>query len=299
MMRILRKYGPWYILGAFALAAGCVWSAVFWVQAQEGLLRLFVFDVGQGDAIFIAAPGGGQVLIDGGPDSTVLTRLGEVMPFWDRSIDAVILTHPHADHLDGLIAVLERYGVGVVVESGVEHSIAEYEVWRRKIRELGIPRIVAVRGGIMRLGGGARLDVLLPDRPYDARRVRNIHEAAIVLKLSFASTTALLMADAELSRERELLASGINIHADLLKVGHHGSKTSTSEVFLRAVRPRLAAISVGAKNRYGHPAGEVLDRLQAAGVEIFRTDRDGTVTFISDGTQFRAATLVVSVRGFR
>ncbi len=285
-MRNIYKYGRWYILGAFALVAGCVWSAVFLAQAHHGLLLLSILDVGQGDAIFIDAPHGSQVLIDGGPNNAVLARLGEIMPFWDRSLDAVILTHPHADHLDGLIAVLDRYQVGVVIESGVNHSIAEYELWRRKVKERGIRRIVAVRGGIVHLGGGARLDILAPDRPYDAESVRNIHEAVVVLRVTFASSTALLMADAEAPRERELLASGIDIRSEVLKVGHHGSKTSTAEIFLRAVQPRLAAISAGAKNRYGHPTQEVLDRLAAAGVQIFRTDRDGTVTLASDGRNF-------------
>lgn len=285
-MRSIRKHGRWYVLGVFALLTGLIWGAVFRVEARHGLLLLSVFDVGQGDAIFIEAPDGGQVLIDGGPDSAVLTRLGEVMPFWDRSIDVLILTHPHADHLDGLLAVLDRYRVGMVVESGVNHSIAEYEIWRRWIKERGIGRIVAVRGGIVHLGDGARIDILAPDRPYDAESVRNVHEASVVLKLTFASSTALLMADAEAPRERELLASGVDLHAEILKVGHHGSKTSTAEVFLRAVHPRLAAISVGTRNRYGHPAQEVLDRLEAAGAEIFRTDRDGTITFVSDGRSF-------------
>ena len=285
-MRNIYKYGRWYILGAFALVAGCVWSAVFLAQAHHGLLLLSILDVGQGDAIFIDAPHGSQVLIDGGPNNAVLARLGEIMPFWDRSLDAVILTHPHADHLDGLIAVLDRYQVGVVIESGVNHSIAEYELWRRKVKERGIRRIVAVRGGIVHLGGGARLDILAPDRPYDAESVRNIHEAVVVLRVTFASSTALLMADAEAPRERELLASGIDIRSEVLKVGHHGSKTSTAEIFLRAVQPRLAAISAGARNRYGHPTQEVLDRLAAAGVRIFRTDRDGTITFASDGRAF-------------
>ncbi len=285
-MQNIRKYGRWYILAAFALVTGCVWSAVFFAQAHHGVLLLSILDIGQGDAIFIEAPNGSQVLIDGGPNDTVLTRLGEIMPFWDRSLDAVILTHPHADHLDGLLGVLDRYEVGMVIESGVNHSIAEYELWRHKIKERGIGRIVAVRGMVMHLGGAARIEILAPDRRYDAESVRNIHAAAVVLKLTFASSTALLMADAESSGERELLASGADLKAEVLKVGHHGSKTSTSEAFLRAVRPRLSAISVGARNRYGHPTQEVLDRLAAAGVRIFRTDRDGTITFASDGQQF-------------
>lgn len=289
-MSSLRKYGQWYFLVALVLFVAAVWGALSRVEAHRGRLALHVLDIGQGDAIFIEAPNGNQVLIDGGPDASVLARLGEVMPAWDRSIDLVILTHPHADHLDGLVAVLERYDIGMVIESGVNHTIPEYAAWHSEIARRAIPRTIARRGGVVDLGGGAALRILSPPRSYDGVTVRNIHEASVVILLSFGDTRALLPGDAELPVERALLAAagpaGEELRADVLKVGHHGSKTSTSAVFLAAVQPRLAVISAGRKNRYGHPTADVIDRLAAAGIRIFRTDQDGTVTLSSDGRAF-------------
>ncbi|MBI4132060.1 MAG: MBL fold metallo-hydrolase [Candidatus Sungbacteria bacterium] len=285
-MPSLRRFGYWYLLGALALAAVFIWSAVFWIEAHRGRLYLHVLDVGQGDALLIEAPNGSQVLIDGGPDTSVLARLGEIMPFWDRSLDLIVLTHPHADHLDGLLTVLQHYTVGAVIESGVNHTIPEYAVWESEIKRRGIGRIAARRGQVVGLSGGASLSLLAPFRPFDGVSVRNVHEASVVMRLEFAGSTALLMADAEAPLERELLAAGGGLRADVLKVGHHGSKTSTSQAFLDRVQPRLAAISAGRQNRYGHPAQEVLDRLHAAGIAVFRTDGQGTVTFVSGGRGF-------------
>ncbi|MBI2096905.1 MAG: MBL fold metallo-hydrolase [Candidatus Sungbacteria bacterium] len=281
-----RRYGHWYFLSALALGVFVVWSAVFYAESRRGRVFLHVLDVGQGDAIFIEAPGGNQALVDGGPDNSVVARLGEVMPFWDNSIDLVVLTHPHADHLDGLLEVIKRYDVGVIIESGVNHSIPEYAEWQKAIADKGIARLVARRGMIANLGGGAYLKVLSPFDSYENVTVRNVHDAAVVAKLEFASSTALLMADAEAVLERRLLAAGEDLNAEVLKVGHHGSKTSTLEMFLAAARPRFAVISAGRNNRYGHPTQEVLDRLADSGVRTFRTDQDGTVSFASGGGYF-------------
>ena len=269
-----------FILSASAIM---VWIAVFHFEARRGVLSIRVFDVGQGDAIFIEAPDGNQILIDGGPDAAVLRRLGEIMLPWDRSIDAVILTHPHADHISGLIDVLRRYAVGRVIESGSEHSIAEYGEWRKEIERRGIPRTIAGRGQTI-TAGDLRLSILSPDE--ERMRSNEIHDAMVVLRLQFGSSTALFTGDMEKNIEYRLAVSGDELFADLLKIGHHGSKTSTSDFFLSRVRPRYAAISVGRKNRFGHPAAEVTERLAAHGIEIFRTDGSGTLTFVSDGQKF-------------
>lgn len=281
-----RKYGHWYFLGALALACFAVWSAVFYVEAHRGLVYLHVLDVGQGDAIFIEAPNGNQVLIDGGPDNSVMARLGEVMPFWDRSIDLVILTHPHADHLDGLLEALKRYDVGMVMEPGVSHTIPEYGEWKRTVAAKGITRVVAKRGETVRLGDSAKLEILSPFDNFEDVVVENVHDAVVVVRLEHASSSALLMADAEAPLERRLAAAAGDMRAEVLKVGHHGSKTSTSEWLLTAVRPRYAAISVGRKNRYGHPVAAVLRRLSNFGIETHRTDEEGSITFRSDGRGF-------------
>jgi len=279
----LRKYGHWYFLGLVALAAYTVWQAVFWAEAHRGRVFIHVFDVGQGDAIFIEAPNGNQVLIDGGPDASLLAKLGADLPFWDRSLDLIVLTHPHADHLDGLVEVLTRYEVGLVLESGVSHSIPEYEEWHKLLEAKGVNVVIAKSGQTVGLSQAASLDVLTPFESFVGKSSKNIHDATVALKLVYASTTALLMGDAERPLERQLIGAGTNLDVDVLKVGHHGSKTSTSEEFLRATTPRLAVISVGRKNRYGHPYQEVLDRLERFGVTVLRTDQDGDITIVSDG----------------
>lgn len=282
-----RKYGHWYFLGAVALAVFIVWSAVFYAEARRGRVFLHVLDIGQGDAIFIEAPNGNQVLVDGGPDAAVVARLGEVMPFWDRSLDLLILTHPHADHLDGLLEVFKRYDVGAVLETGVNHTIPEYDEWHKLLGAKGVEAAVARVGQKARLAAGAYLDVLAPFEDWRGKSPKDIHDAMVVLKLVYASTTALLMGDAERPLERKLIASGADLDVDILKVGHHGSKTSTSEEFLRVATPDVAVISAGRKNRYGHPHQEVMDRLKSLGIATLRTDRDGGIVFASDGKSFR------------
>jgi len=276
-----------YTILGFVAVAGLVWFAVFKVEAVGGLLRVHFFDVGQGDAIFIEAENGNQVLVDGGPNSSVLAKLGEVMPFWDRSIDLVILTHPHADHLDGVLEVLKRYDVGVVMESGVNHSIPEYEEWHQLLKEKNIKVVVAKSGQKVRLSDLAYLDILTPFENFAGESPKNVHDSIIIAKLVHASTTALFMGDAEKQMEYRLLFSGAEIDADILKVGHHGSKTSTSEELLRAVTPEISVISAGRKNRYGHPHQEVIDRLENSGIKIFRTDIDGDIVFVSNGVGFQ------------
>ncbi len=278
-----RTYGRWYFLGALALVTFFIWQAAFWVEARRGRVIMHFFDVGQGDATLIEAPNGNQVLIDGGPDQRILEKLGKTLPFWDQSLDLVILTHPHADHLDGLVEVAKRYRVGMVLESGVNHTIPEYGEWHQLLEANGVRIVTAQAGQRVRLSPSVSLEVLAPVRRFTGRSPRDIHDAMVVMKFIYASTAALLMGDAERSLERELIASGADLDVDLLKAGHHGSKTSTSEEFLRATTPEAAVISAGRRNRYGHPHPEVLERLVRFGIRVHRTDQDGDMTAVSDG----------------
>lgn len=285
-MSSLKKYRHWYFLGAVAAITFLIWYAVFYFEARRGKVFFHVFDVGQGDAILIEAANGNRVLVDGGPDAGVLNKIGQTLPFWDRAIDLAILTHPHADHLDGLVSVLGRYSVGMVLESGVNHSIPEYAEWAKDVREKGIKRVVARRGEVIHLGQGVDIRVLAPFESFDGVTVKNVHDAAVVLELKHASSTVLLMADAEAAVERKMIAAGDDLRAEVLKVGHHGSKTSTSERLLEKVKPRWAVVSAGRRNRYGHPTQEVLDRLKSFGAQVLRTDQDGDIDFASDGRGF-------------
>lgn len=267
-----------------------IWYAVFYFEAHQNLLVTF-FDVGQGDAIFIEAPNGNQILVDGGPGDKILAKLGRTMLFGDRYIDLLVLTHPHADHLDGLLQVARHYKIGAVLETGVGHSISEYEEWHRTLEEKNVPIITAQRGQKIIFAKTGELDIFSPFASFVGASLKNPHDANIVSKLMYGNSSFLLTGDAERSLEYRLLleSGGLKLYSfksQVLKVGHHGSKTSSSEEFLKAVSPRFAVIQVGRKNRYGHPAQEVLDRLEAAGTKILRNDLDGDISFQSNGTVF-------------
>lgn len=264
--------------------AGITWYSVFYFERHQELLVSFL-DVGQGDAIFIEAPGGAQILIDGGPSDAILEKLGRRMPFWDRSIDLVVATHPHSDHITGLIGVMNRYRVGAVIDSGESYTTPEFLAWSALLEEKHVPVYHAMAGQKISFGKGKKIQfTILYPREGDSRDHKNVHDANVVSLLSYGSTTFLFMGDAERPTERALLENNKDIlNADVLKVGHHGSKTSSGEAFLFAVSPRVAVIEVGRKNRYGHPTKEVLNRLEKIGIPVFRTDSDGDVTIRTSG----------------
>ncbi len=277
MPKFFEKYRPKYIfIGALALAALVVWSAVF--HFENDRLMVAFLDVGQGDAIFIQSPDGNQILIDGGPNKAVLSQLSRAMPFYDRSIDALILTHPHQDHLSGLVEVLEKYDIDLILSSGDSAPTAEYAKWSKLIEEKGIKSVLVRRGTRLNLGGGVYFDALLPDVFTDTE---NQHQNMVVGRLTYGDICFLLMGDAEREQEFKILRDDID--CEVLKVGHHGSKTSSGEAFLKKVSPNIAIIQVGEKNRYGHPYGAVLERLAAVSAKVFRADSDGAIIMESDG----------------
>jgi competence protein ComEC len=231
-----------------------------------------VFAVGQGDAIFIENEQGQQMLIDGGPDDTVLAKLGAAMPYSDRIIDFVVLTHPDADHVTGLISVLRRYEVTTVVLTGVLHATPPYQAFLDELKKQNIA-VEFVEGPYELDFAGA--SVLYPFEPLKDQWVESVNDSSIVLKIEEGSHAIILTGDAERAVEQELVAAGAELRADVLKVGHHGSRTSSTEEFLDAVRPDYALISAGKENRFGHPHREVVRRLQDQGAHVFRTDELG------------------------
>lgn len=265
------------------------------IWGNEKVLRVSFLDVGQGDAIFIQSPDGEQLLIDGGPNKKVLSELGKVMPFWDRSIDIVIATHPDADHIGGLPDVLERYDVEYIFDSAVVSDSSIYDVWQRAIQNEHARYTHLYRGTRVFLDENIWLDVLYPSREkfenknpsasLDEARDKsfriNPNEASIIVRLTYGNTCIILTGDIERNGELELLNDDID--CDVLKIAHHGSKTSTSDAFLQAVSPAIAIISAGKDNRYGHPHNVILNKLQSAGISLFRTDEVGRVILFSDG----------------
>lgn len=255
-----------------------IWQGVV-AEDRQGL-RIYFLDVGQGDAIFIEAPSGNQVLIDGGPDRTVLRQLGKVMPFYDRSIDLVFATHADADHIGGLPEVIERYRIGAYIDNGMEGSTALYRALMEKVGEKYLPHIEAKRGMVFRLGDGAFLEILFPDRDLEGAQSNT---GSIIARLVYGDTSFMLTGDAPQGIEEYLVTlDGGRLKSDVLKIGHHGSRTSTSETFLSAVSPTRAFISAAEKNRYGHPHKEVMAALEDFGVEVFTTF-DGLKAVRSDG----------------
>lgn len=237
---------------------------------------VWVFDVGQGDAIFINAPDK-QVLIDGGPSDLVLEKLGAVMPFWDRSIDLVVNTHPHADHVSGLISVLECYDVGEVWLSAAGYETGEYFEFLADAQDERSPQA----GESISLGDGALLRVIYAPSSAVGTYFADPNDASVVLELIDGETTILLTGDAGVEQE-DVFINSLG-HIDILKVGHHGSDTATGHKLLDKISPDIGIISVGLDNDYGHPDPLILDRLSRAGVRMFRTDLDHDVRIKTDG----------------
>ncbi len=251
-------------------------------------LKIHFLDVGQGDAIFIETPEGVQVLVDGGVGNSVLRMLAKEMSFFDRSIDMVIGTHPDSDHIGGLVDVLQRYQVGAILRTENTGISATWKAYIQAVSNEQAQVVYARQGQVFRLGAEVYLRVLYPQ--YDVSQIEN-NTSSIVVQLIYGDTSILLTGDSPKRIEEYLVAQGIDLKSTILKPGHHGSRTSTSEVFLDAVAPEYAVISAGKDNRYGHPHQEVMDLLQEHTIEIHNTAQEGTVTFISDGKKVWMNTL--------
>ena len=277
-MSLIAKNFKYYFLGVLFLGAIFVWYAAL-AETRSGLKIAFL-DVGQGDAIFVEAPNGNQILIDGGPNKSVLRELSKQMPFYDRSIDAVILTHPHLDHYAGFNEVLKKYKVSLEMDPGTKNKGAGFYEFENLIKNKNIKRLYAKRGMRINLDKDLYLDILLP-----VMNNENLseHDGMLVSRLVYKNNYFLLTGDMEDNLENYLLVLGDDLKSDALKVGHHGSKTSTSESFLGWVNPDLAIISVGQGNKYGHPHKEVTDRLARFEIPTLRTDEKGTIVLKSDG----------------
>jgi competence protein ComEC len=275
----LLRYWTAYLLAFLVAIAILVWWAA--LSLPDGRTHLVFFDVGQGDAIFIETPTGQQILIDCGPDpATIASALGREMPFWDRSIDLVVLTHPNEDHLLGLVEVLRRYQVGQVLDSPADSTASSYVEWRRLIAEQNIPYHRGDAGQSLDLGGGDRLEVLSP-----AHLSSDVNDDSLVLRLSAGSFSALLTGDVGPAAEKELLSATPDLRSLVLKVPHHGGEQALVPGFLEAVAPSTAVISVGRDNRYGHPSPGTLGRLN--GLSLYRTDQNGTVVISTDGASYQ------------
>jgi competence protein ComEC len=245
--------------------------------------KIFMLDIGQGDSFLIQAANGKQILIDGGRDARVLSELAHVMPRGDRSIDMVIATHPDADHIGGLSEVLKRYRVGLFLTSQVVADTEIFASLYEMLEKKHIPSYYARHGMVFTLDEKlpTTFSILFPDRDTSYWETNT---TSIVGRLEVGEVSALFTGDSPISVEHFLgVADAKDIDVDILKLGHHGSKTSSSEEFLKATSPNLALISAGISNQYGHPHAEVIRKLEELGIPWVSTQEHGTVTLSIDG----------------
>lgn len=245
----------------------------------DGRFHAHILDVGQGDSILLVSPRGAQVLIDGGPDMSTLEEIGRLMPFFDRTIEILVLTHPNTDHLMAFPELLRRYRVERILLSGAQYDLPPYDALLTEILKQKIPVVIADQEEDFALDDGLILDILWPPREWFGSSLREVNNASVVLIARYGRVSILLTGDMEARSERAILATGADIHSTVLKVAHHGSKTSSSTGFLLAVAPEIAAISLGKDNRYGHPHPSIVERFREFGVPVRRTDLEGTISF--------------------
>jgi competence protein ComEC len=273
----------WLVLPLMVVAI-LVWAAA--LTTPDDKLHVSFLDVGQGDAILIQTPNGQDILIDGGPDlQKINLELSEKLPFWDRTIDLVVCTQPHADHVTGLIEVLQRYKVKQVLEPGVSYNSSTYQEWLNVVEDKGIEYDIARAGQEINLGNGIEIEVLNPPEVLFEETSHDVDNNGVVLRLTWGKVSFLFTADIREEAEFELIGQRANLRSTVLKAAHHGSGTSTTSQFLAAVDPDVAVISVGADNTFGHPSPEVTERLidRLGEDNVYLTDEDGTIEFITDG----------------
>jgi competence protein ComEC len=269
----------WTGVAAMAVAGAAV--VVWWgaLSQDNEHLRVTVLDVGQGDAILIETPSGHTILVDGGPNGSILMQaLGEALPAAEHDIDLVVLTHAQDDHVAGLVEVMRRYDVAQVMEGPLPGATGAYGEWTKAVEAEGALRHVAKAGQHIDVGDGVRIEVLAPDGRLDGGDLNN---NSVVLRLVYGEVSFLLTGDLAEVGEKALLDSGFDLRTTVLKVAHHGSQGSTTEDFLDDVAPAVAVVSSGAGNPFGHPDPSL--RLRLGDVPLLRTDLNGSVRFESDG----------------
>ncbi|QQR50674.1 MBL fold metallo-hydrolase [Candidatus Nomurabacteria bacterium] len=250
---------------------------------DSGKLKVAFLDIGQGDAIYIEAPNGNQMIIDGGPGIALMNKLPEVLPWGDKTIDTVVITNPDADHYSGLIPLFEQYAVASVVEPGTRSETSLYQTLEEHIILEHVPHLLATRGMEIILDSEKHIsyEILFPDRDVSTWET---NDGSIVGKLTYGDTSFLLMGDATILTEGIVVAENKNTldTIDVLKLGHHGSRTSSGNPILTATTPDVAIISAGLNNKYGHPHQEVIDRLLALHIPYLTTFKEGTIICESD-----------------
>lgn len=291
-MLVDKKYMEWYrkelvqklcafIVGIVVVVTPTLYERFTVETRPSNTLRVVFFDIGQGDAIFIQTPSGKQVLIDGGPDATVLRRLGKEMGFFDRTIDMVIATHEDRDHVGGLPDVFNSYTVGTFVRTENQGQSMEAHTIDNLSKRESSEIVYARRGMTFDFGASTTLRILFPASDPS---MLEANTSSIVAKLTYGNESFIFTGDSPQTIEKYLLSVDKNdLKANVLKLGHHGSRTSSSREYLEAVRPEYGVVSSGKNNRYGHPHKEVVDFLHELGINMLNTAVEGNIVFETDG----------------
>lgn len=253
-----------------------VWSRQAWFKAD--VFRVSFLNVGQGDATLIVTPTGQTILIDGGPDKRVLRELSTVLPFWYRQIDLLVITHAHDDHVFGLIEVIQRFRVKNILYNNLNFKTPVLDSLIKTIKEQRNKAIKVQGGEVFDFKNGCSVNILAAA----SEPQKNDNDYSIVSMFSCLGKKILFSGDAGETIEKKLLSTNYNLEADIFKVSHHGSSSANSHNFLAAVNPQAAVISVGINNKFGHPTTLILERLRQLPVDIYRTDKQGTINFLAN-----------------
>lgn len=273
ILKWLRKY-------AFQIVfVGAVSCAIFVLDLPDGRFHAYFLDVGQGDSLLIKTPENKHILIDGGPKDYVSKELGDTMFFFDRTIDLMVLTHPHADHVTGLISVLQNYDVKRVMMTFVVYKSDTYANFLKAVKDEGAEVFVADSTTDFNFGS-TFVDTLYPFSKINGQTFKDVNDSSIAMRIIYGDKSIFVGGDIGQGVEKKIAAKYSDLKSDVLKISHHGSKNSSSDVFLKAVSPEIAVISCGKNNSYGFPPDIILDRLKKYGIKIYRTDLDSKVEIV-------------------
>lgn len=268
----------------------CVISFIFFIlfgyvlfTRHDEFLHVYFLNVGQGDGMYIRTSDGYDMVLDTGPDLLVLHELGKVLPFYDHTINLLVITHPDADHITGAIEIMRRYSVEHVLVSGKIVGTPQYAAFEEEIHKQQLDVIYA-RAGSDILFGNAHIKVFYPRNDEDAED-ENVNDTSVVLHFEYGDVAFLFTGDASEAVEKEIMAYENNLKSTVIKLGHHGSKNSSSIEFLRAVSPEVAVIQSGESNRFGHPHQETLERMKSLSIPYLRNDEHDTIHFRCNVTQ--------------
>lgn len=273
------------LVSLLAVVSAILIIVAAWQARAPESLEVNFFNVGHGDAIFIRTPNDQRILIDGGLGSQVIQKLGQHLPFFDRRIDIVVLTHPHPDHITGLISVIKRYQVGKIFYTDVKTQEELFTIFKNEALAKNVPLVKVDKITSQTLNGEVVLNFLYPDHDLNQEIIeeKDINNTSIVFKLIYKKSSFLFVGDAGEEEEKGLIVSGQNLKAEVLKIGHHGSNTSSSQEFIQAVSPQFAVITCGENYNLSHPSLRVIRRLERVRAKIYRTDQAGDIKILTSG----------------